>query len=138
MLIEVQNKYEVLRMKRPLILSVPLLIFLLGSPASSADFHKGVYAYQTGNYAVALREFRSLAEQGNISAQSNLGLMYENGQGTLKDYARAHMWWSFAASQGNKIAKKFKINVEKKMTPSDLSVAQRLASECVKKNYKKC
>jgi uncharacterized protein len=36
----------------------------------------GQAAYQIGDYATALEIFRSLAEQGNASAQFNLGVMY--------------------------------------------------------------
>jgi TPR repeat protein len=56
---------------------------LLGSAgvSESADFQKGVTAYESGDYATALREFKTLAEQGNADAQYNLGLMYHNGCG---------------------------------------------------------
>ena len=37
----------------------------------------GVATYQRGDYETALREFRLLAQQGNASAQFNLGRMYE-------------------------------------------------------------
>ncbi len=40
-------------------------------------------------YATALREFRGLAEQGNASAQFNLGVMYGKGHGVPQDYAEA-------------------------------------------------
>jgi hypothetical protein len=41
-----------------------------------ADFEAGVDAYNRGDYATALREWRSLAERGNASAQFNLGALY--------------------------------------------------------------
>ena len=125
-------------MNRLLVLSVLLLTLLHGNLAVSADFQKGVYAYKTGNYTKAFREFTSLAEQGDIRAQVNLGVMYENRQGTIKDYVHAYMWWSFAASQGNKTAEKFKNIIEKKLSPTDISIANRLARECVEKSYKNC
>jgi hypothetical protein len=40
--------------------------------------------------------------------------------------------------QDYKIAVKKKDIVEKKMTPADLSTAQKLARECVRKKYKGC
>ena len=126
------------KMNRLLVLSVLLLTLLHVNPAVSADFHKGVYAYKTGNYTKAFREFLSLAEQGDIRAQINLGVMYENGQGTIKDYVHAYMWWNFAASQGDKTAEKFKNIIEKKLSPTDISNANRLAGECVEKVYKNC
>jgi len=53
-----------------------LLIFLLGTPAF-ADLQKGWGAYEIGDYATALKEWKPLAEQGNLCAQYNLGVMYQ-------------------------------------------------------------
>ena len=60
-------------MKRILILPVLLLTLLVASPAFSADFQKGLTAYQSGDYATALREWRPLAEQGDEIAQTSVG-----------------------------------------------------------------
>ena len=119
------------------ILPVLFLTLLVGNPAS-ADFQKGFDAYERGDYATALREFRPLAEQGNAGAQNNLGVMYEKGQGVTQDYVRAHMWYNLATSQGDKDATENRDIVAKKMTPADVSKAKDLARECVKKNYKGC
>jgi len=42
----------------------------------------------------------SVAENGDVEAQLNLGLLYFNGQGVSKDYAEAYKWWQKAAEQG--------------------------------------
>ncbi len=43
-----------------------LLIFvMLAAPAWAQDLDKGKAAFDRGNYAAALREWRTLAEQGN-------------------------------------------------------------------------
>ena len=73
-------------MNRLLILPVLLLTLLVGTPAFSADFQKGLTAVQSGDYATALREWTPLAEQGNASAQFGLGLMYREGRGVPQDY----------------------------------------------------
>ena len=162
-------------MNRLLLLPVLLLTLLVGNPAVSADFQKGVDAYDRRDYATALREWKPLAEQGNAdaqfnlglmyrkgegvlqdyktavkwyklaaeqghaSAQTNLGTMYDDGQGVLQDYIRAHMWFNIAASSGeSKKASKNRDIVAKRMTPSQIETAQKLARECVKKNYKGC
>ena len=57
-------------MNRLLILPVLLLTLLVGTPAFSADFQKGLAAYQSGDYATALRELKPLAEQGFAGAKS--------------------------------------------------------------------
>ncbi len=41
-----------------------------------AGWNEGVAAYNRGDYATALREWRPLAEQGNADAQFFLGVMY--------------------------------------------------------------
>ena len=57
-------------------------------------------AYQSGDYATALRLLRPLADRGNPGAQHNLGLMYSHGQGVPQDYAEAMKWFHKAADQG--------------------------------------
>lgn len=44
--------------------STALLIAALSAYVLAADFQAGVKAYERGDYAAALREFRTLAEQG--------------------------------------------------------------------------
>ena len=43
---------------------------------------------------------REKAEQGDAEAQFNLGLMYEEGQGVLRNYKEAVKWIRKAAEQG--------------------------------------
>ena len=95
-------------------------------------------AAQTGDFSTALREWKPLAEQGHVNAQHNLGVMYYKGKSAIHDNVYAHMWWSIAASQGQKIASKYLRVVTKEMTPSQIEKAQDFARECVKKNYKGC
>jgi hypothetical protein len=45
--------------------------------------------------------FCRAAEQGHAGAQSNLGVIYGEGQGVPQDYVLAHMWFSLAAAEGN-------------------------------------
>ena len=62
-------------MKRLIItLCLALGIFVVGC---SDDFQRGVEAYNKGDYATALKEWTPLADQGNVKAQYNLGLMYD-------------------------------------------------------------
>ena len=84
-------------MKRIAIAAV-LLVMLVG-PAR-AGFDEGVTAYERGDYATALKEFRPLAEQGHAKAQSILGVMYHGGDGVPQDYADALKWHRMAAEQG--------------------------------------
>ncbi len=58
-----------------------LALFVRSMTAHAADFGAGYEAYQRGDYAMALRIFRQFADQGDATAQFNLGLMYGNGRG---------------------------------------------------------
>ena len=46
-------------------------------------------AYQRGDYATAYQVWHPLADQGSADAQYYLGIMYDNGDGVLQDYAEA-------------------------------------------------
>ncbi len=48
--------------------------------------------------------FKKSAEQGNADAQHRLGLCYENGLGTTRNYAQAFKWYKKSAEQGNAVA----------------------------------
>ena len=85
-----------------------------------------------------MKWYKLAAEQGHASAQTNLGTMYDDGQGVLQDYIRAHMWFNIGASSGDKDASQNRDIVAQRMTPSQIETAQKLARECVKKNYKGC
>jgi uncharacterized protein len=81
-------------------IALVLSIAYLAAPAW-ADFKAGEKAYQSGDYATALREWQPLAEQGQAGAQYQLGLLYGNGKGVTKDDAKARLWHEKAAIQGH-------------------------------------
>ena len=63
-------------MKNLLILPVLLLTLLMGTPAFSADYQKGMTAAQSGDYATALREWTPLAKQGNAEGSQTGRAIY--------------------------------------------------------------
>lgn len=73
----------------------------LVAPLAWAGFDEGVQAYKNKDYAKAMTEFRPLAEQGNASAQYNLGQIYRQGEGVLQDDAEAVKWYRLAAEKGD-------------------------------------
>jgi hypothetical protein len=145
--------------------------FTLGLTAPAwAGFDEGTAAYDRGDYATALREWRPLAkqgvadaqynlgvmygeglgvpqdyakavgwwrkaaEQGHATAQYNLGVAYHNGEGVPQNYAQAHMWYNLAASRFSPGEDRDKVvknrdHVAKRMTPAQISEAQKLARE---------
>ena len=78
-----------------------LLIGGLCAQALAADFQTGVEAFERGDFAAALDEWRPLAEQGDASAQYNLGWMYDYGEGVREDNVEAARWYRKAAEQGH-------------------------------------
>jgi TPR repeat protein len=90
------------RQSRALMIAVLLLSFIVSRSAVFASpLEDGYAAYTRGDYATALRAWRPLAEGGNTSAQFNLGLMYDKGQGVDQDFREAVKWYRLAAVQGN-------------------------------------
>jgi len=71
-----------------------------GGIVRAGSLEDGLAAVNRGDYATALRLFQPLAEQGNAWAQSNLGVMYEKGEGVAQDYREAIKWFRLAAAQG--------------------------------------
>ena len=67
--------------------------------ATGADFAVGLAAYQQGDFVKAAKEWRDLADQGDSSAQFNLGLLYYDGKGVPQDYTEAANWFRRAAEQ---------------------------------------
>ncbi len=67
----------------------------------SEMFEKGYAAVQSFDYQEAVKWYRKAAEQGNASAQNNLGGMYYRGQGVSQNYPEAVKWYRKAAEQGH-------------------------------------
>jgi TPR repeat protein len=65
------------------------------------DVTAGAEAYKRGDYATAVKEWRPLAEQGDVIAQYNLGLMYSTGYDIPVDDAESVSWYRLAAAQGH-------------------------------------
>ena len=88
------------------------------------------------DFKEAFKWFQKTADQGNAAAQANLGRMYANGEGVLQDYETAYAWWDIAATNGNQNAKNNKSIIAGEMTPDQITKAEELVKEMVKKNPK--
>ncbi len=79
--------------------------FLVLAPAAAhADYDSGKKAYDAGDYAAAMREWRPLAEAGDADAQRRMGHIYKFGRGVAVDEAEAVRWYTRAARQGDMYA----------------------------------
>ena len=124
-------------MRLPNVLALFVSCLLLSANVA-ADFDNGLAAAQAGDFETALREFKPLAEEGRPDAQLYLGTMYNSGYGVIQDHVYAHMWFNIASANGLEKARENRDLVAKKLTPNQMAVAQKLARECVKKDYKNC
>ena len=110
-----------------------VLAFMLSLPVVAQDFEAGMAAYKRGDYAMALREWLPLAEQGNEKAQAVLGGMYYMGRGVQQDDVNAAMWLDLAARQGDQSAARLRNHAISEMTPDQIAEAERLAREWMEK-----
>ena len=85
---------------KPALVALVIALSALSAPVAAQEFDAGLDAYQRGDYAQALNEWRPLAEQGDARAQHKLGYMYRFGQGVAQDFGAAVTWWRQAAGQG--------------------------------------
>lgn len=69
-----------------------------------ADVKAGVDAWQQGDYARAVAQWRPLATAGDGDAQFNLGQAYKLGRGVPVDLPIAMEWFRKAAAQGHQRA----------------------------------
>ena len=81
-------------------LALATALSLAFTPLAAQESKKALDAYEAGDYATALKEWRPLADQGNANAQFNLVMMYENGKGVPQNYVQAVKWYRLAAGQG--------------------------------------
>jgi len=70
------------------------------APAAAADLNRGARAYAAGDFATAAEQWRILAEAGDMMAQFNLAVLYDNAASGLFNSAEAAAWYKRAAAQG--------------------------------------
>jgi TPR repeat protein len=98
-----------------------------------AQFSVGVLYFAgvavSENRIEAAKWFRRAADQGHIGAQVYLALSYATGLGVPQDNVQAYMWLSVAAARGDKDAISNRKRVAQKLTPAQITAAQKLARE---------
>lgn len=55
-------------------------------------------------FGFGVSENPKIAVEWYTKAQSNLGVMYANGEGVFLSNIKAYMWWNLAAFNGNEKA----------------------------------
>lgn len=89
---------------KKLFLYVFLVFFSVLNNGWTADFEKGLEAFENEKYKKAYKEWKPLAEQGHEEAQLGLGHLYNRGKGVSQSDDEAIKWYLLAADQGNAIA----------------------------------
>ena len=83
------------------LLKLLLVLFVCAAgPAVAGPFEDGVVAAQKGDYATAMKIWKTLAENGDGRAQYRLGWIYYQGKGIPRDYMEAARWYELSAARG--------------------------------------
>jgi predicted aspartyl protease len=118
--------------------SVLLTFSTAGTVVIADSILDATRAFTSGQYATAVRLYRSLAETGNLSAQTNLGAMFQFGHGVKQDNIRALMWFSIAASNGYTNAVLNRNSISRNMMSWQIELAEDMARTCIRSSYKQC
>ncbi len=130
-------------------MAVPLIHFLYSNGLGIAQDHDNSlnwyenpevqlqlgHVYRNGdapfqrNDTEAAKWYLRAADQGNASAQFQLGLLYANGQGVPEDHVSAHMWLSLAAAAGVSMAGAVRDGLAFRMTRDQIAEAERIAKD---------
>lgn len=70
-------------------------------PAMAGPFEDARAAQVRGDHSTAARIYRSLADQGNVAALTQLGILYRLGRGVPRDYGEALKMLRRAAALGS-------------------------------------
>ena len=86
--------------KNAIAVLIALLLFLLMVPVS-ANYDKAYKAAEKDDYKTAFKEWKKLAQKGDVHVQATVAVLYHTGQGVKQDYEQAFYWYKKAAEQGN-------------------------------------
>jgi hypothetical protein len=85
----------------------------------------------------SLEKMRLTAEQGNVDAQLEMGILYEFGFNMPKNNVTALAWYLRAADNGNALAVKRRDVLKTHLTPDEIDAAQKLSRELTPKKSEK-
>jgi TPR repeat protein len=105
-----------------------ILVMSFAGSVAAGPLEDADVAVKRRDYAT-VRLIRPLAEQGDATAQYNLGFFYDNGLDVPQDQVSAYMWFSLSAAQGKEGAATFRDLIARRMTPAQIAEAQKLARE---------
>lgn len=97
------------------------------------------------DYKEANKWFTLAAKQGFYGGYWALAIAYEYGEGVKIDYVKSYMLWNLAVATIPQHLVSLELSptigrdsLEKKLKPTELEQSQKMARECVAKNFKNC
>lgn len=81
------------------------------------------------NYQKAFELLKKAAQKGSANAYVGLGAMYYRGLGVTNDLVKAYAWCSVAAANGSANGTDMRDEIEKLMTPAQISEAQTISQQ---------
>jgi uncharacterized protein len=110
---------------RALFVAFLLMIAAVGAVAGSLEEAKT--ANDKGDLRTAVQIYSELSNQGERTAQLQLGLMYDEGRGVPRHYQQAVRWYTVASSQGDPEAPFYlgRIYQDGRRGPKDYARARR-------------
>ena len=91
-------------MRRSCAHMMAILVFFAALGATAQELGQGLAKYRSGDFLGALRDLMPLAEQGNSTAQTVIGVIYADGLGVVRDNVAAASWMRRAAEQEQVLA----------------------------------
>lgn len=110
-----ETPFSVVKILAGVIAFVGILAVIVGNPSTPIGnqtgephgsgqnnaYSSGWAAFDRGDFASAINEWKPLAMKGDAIAQTNMGFLYSGGHGVAQDYKQAFDWFSKAGAQGN-------------------------------------
>ena len=114
------------------------LVFFISfsSFAYGNNLHKAQNLVEKGQHQKALQIYKNLAEEGDLQAQIQLGIMCKLGRGTSRDYVLAAKWFNVAVGKGYGEGIEYKKIMENRMTQKQITRARKLAQEWLQEHSK--
>ena len=110
-------------------LILPALLLTGFSLPAFSDYLAGRQAYNAGRYEEAYKLWQEAARRGDAKSLYELGKLYGDGLGVLRNIVHAHAYFNVAAAKGQREAFAARQIVESRMTPEQLAQAEKLALE---------
>ena len=96
--IKIMQTYRVLQ------ISIVIVCAVLSSNSQAGDYERGFEALASKDYRKAAYYLSLFASNGDARAQYNMGIMYRDGLGVVRDPRVALSWLLYASAQGHMLA----------------------------------